>query len=129
MHFHGYKARGAPFGPDDGCIAPWAVAASLPFAPEIVLPTLKHFLDMQLNKDAYGFAATVNPSFRSKSAPHGWRSPYNYGINQGPAIMMIENFRSGLPWKLMRECAPVVRGLRRAGFEGGWLADAGDRHE
>ena len=34
--FFGYKARGVPEGPDDGSIAPWAVAASLPFAPEIV---------------------------------------------------------------------------------------------
>ena len=38
--FLGYVARGVPYGPDDGTLAPWAVAASLPFAPEIVLPTL-----------------------------------------------------------------------------------------
>src|SRR5688572_2027816 len=40
--FLGYVARGVPNGPDDGTLAPWAVAASLPFAPEIVLPTLEH---------------------------------------------------------------------------------------
>jgi hypothetical protein len=40
--FHGYLARGVPYGPDDGTLAPWAVVASLPFAPEIVLPTLQH---------------------------------------------------------------------------------------
>jgi hypothetical protein len=34
---------------------------------------------------------------------------------------MIENYRSGLIWRLMRNCAPIVRGLRRAGFTGGWL--------
>ena len=44
--FHGYKARGVPYGPDDGCVAPWAVVASLPFAPEIVLPTLRNFVAM-----------------------------------------------------------------------------------
>ena len=41
--FFDYIARGVPYGPDDGTIAPWAVVASLPFAPEIVLPTIKHF--------------------------------------------------------------------------------------
>ena len=38
--FYDYVGRGAPYGPDDGTLAPWAVAASLPFAPEIVLPTM-----------------------------------------------------------------------------------------
>ena len=41
--FFGYRARGVPYGPDDGTLAAWAVAASLPFAPEIVLPTLRHY--------------------------------------------------------------------------------------
>jgi hypothetical protein len=36
---------------------------------------------------------------------------------------MIENYRSGLLWRLMRGCAPLVAGLRRAGFTGGWLDD------
>src|SRR5256885_8960834 len=43
--FLGYRARAVPYGPDDGTLAPWAVVASLPFAPEIVLPTLQHCLD------------------------------------------------------------------------------------
>jgi hypothetical protein len=46
--FFDYTARGAPYGPDDGTIAPWAVVASLPFAPEIVLPTIKNFERMEL---------------------------------------------------------------------------------
>src|SRR5262249_15166476 len=41
--FFGYIARGAPFGPDDGTVSPWVVVASLPFAPEIVVPTLRNF--------------------------------------------------------------------------------------
>ena len=40
--FYDYHARGVPYGLDDGTLAPWAVVASLPFAPEIVLPTLDH---------------------------------------------------------------------------------------
>ena len=52
----------------------------------------------------------------------GWRSPAHYAINQGPVVLMIENYRSGFLWRLMRQCPYVVTGLRRAGFRGGWLA-------
>ena len=48
--FFDYVARGIPDGPDDGTIAPWAVVASLPFAPEMVASTVQHFQDLsQLN--------------------------------------------------------------------------------
>ena len=50
--FFDYNARGAPFGPDDGTIAPWVVIASLPFAPEIVIPTIHNFARMQAWNDA-----------------------------------------------------------------------------
>jgi hypothetical protein len=52
----------------------------------------------------------------------GWISPRHVGLNQGPIVMMIENYRSALLWQLMRRCEPIVLGLRRAGFSGGWLA-------
>ena len=62
--FFGYLARGVPCGPDDGTLAPWAVVASLPFAPEIVLPTLANCIHQakltQFN--SYGFKAAFNPS-------------------------------------------------------------------
>ena len=48
-------------------------------------------------------------------------SPWHLGLNQGPIVLMIENFRSGLIWRLMRKCPYLVSGLRRAGFAGGWL--------
>jgi hypothetical protein len=48
-------------------------------------------------------------------------SPFHFGINQGPIVLMIDNYRSGLLWQLMRGCPYVVAGLRRAGFTGGWL--------
>ena len=47
--FFGYLARGAPFGPDDGTLSPWAAITSLPFAPEIVLPALRHFHEIDLH--------------------------------------------------------------------------------
>ena len=59
--FFGYEARGAPDGPDDGSLAPWAVAASLPFAPEIVAPALRYFETLKLRQsNPYGFKATFN---------------------------------------------------------------------
>ncbi|MCA9972109.1 MAG: hypothetical protein KC425_17920 [Anaerolineales bacterium] len=123
--FFDYVPRGAPFGPDDGTIAPWVVVASLPFAPEIVLPTLEVFSEMALQKaNPYGYKATINFTFPVPEEAGVWLSPYHYGINQGPVVLMIENYQTGLIWELMRRCPVVVRGLRRAGFTGGWLEDA-----
>jgi hypothetical protein len=122
--FFDYLGRGVPYGPDDGTIGPWAVVASLPFAPEIVLPAIKYLVhDVDLKSgNPYGFKATFNPTYPDKSGnPHGWISPWHYGINQGPINPMIENYRTGLLWRLMRSCACIVDGLRRAGFTGGWL--------
>jgi hypothetical protein len=124
--FYGYLARGVPFGPDDGTISPWAVAASLPFAPEIVLGTLRHAIErLDLKRHSpYGFDASFNPTYPERSKnPNGWISPWIFGLNQGPIILMTENYETGLIWKTMRKCAPVVEGLRRAGFRGGWLGD------
>jgi hypothetical protein len=121
--FCDYVARGVPDGPDDGTLAPWAVCASLPFAPEIVLPTIAHYRNIQLHAaNPYGFKASFNPSYPTdRRHAIGWVSPYHFGINEGPTVVMIENFRSEMPWKMMHACIPLVTGLRRAGFTGGWL--------
>jgi hypothetical protein len=121
--FFDYIARGAPFGPDDGTIAPWVVVASLPFAPEIVIPTIRHFSQMHLGKTRlYGFKPSFNQTFtQSDSSTGWWISPFHFGIDQGPVVLMIENYRTGLIWNIMRRCPPIVSGLQRAGFTGGWL--------
>ena len=122
--FFDYVARGAPFGPDDGTIAPWACVASLPFAPEIVMPAIEHLVhEFDLKEgNAYGFKSTFNATFPCNTDnPNGWVSPWHYGINEGPVVLMIENYRSGLPWRLIRDCPYLIKGLRRAGFSGGWL--------
>jgi len=121
--FFDYESRGVPYGPDDGTIAPWAVVASLPFAPEIVLPTLRSFNDLYPDMTSkYGFKCSYNPTFTSSEREQkGWVSQGYYGLDQGPIVMMIENYRSGLLWRLMRRCPYLVTGLRRAGFQGGWL--------
>jgi hypothetical protein len=123
--FYGYRARGVPFGPDDGTIAPWAATASLPFAPEIVLPTLQHFDETYPEMTSrYGFKCSFNPTFAGNgTSPRGWISKGYFGLDQGPIILMIENYRSALPWQLMRRCPYVVTGLLRAGFRNGWLED------
>jgi hypothetical protein len=121
-NFYDYIARGIPFGPDDGTIAPWAVVASLPFAPEIVLPTIKHFEALDLKMlNTYGFKATFNRTYPVDETDQFWVSPYHFGIDQGPVALSIENYRSGSLWALMRQSPPIVNGLRRAGFRGGWL--------
>lgn len=118
--FWGYMARGAPGGPDDGTLSPWGVVASLPFAPEIVLPTIDYFNEnYPFMISEYGFKCSFNPTF--PDGPQGWISQGYYGLDQGPIVIMIENAISGLVWRLMRGCPHIVRGLRRAGFEGGWL--------
>jgi hypothetical protein len=121
--FYDYHARSIPFGLDDGTLAPWATAASLPFAPEIVLPTLAAFKERWGEMlSQYGIACSFNPTFASKENGHaGWVSGGHFGIDQGPVISMIENYRSGFIWRLMRGCPYIIKGLRSAGFSGGWL--------
>ena len=121
--FFDYVARGVPDGPDDGTLAPWAVIASLPFAPEIVLPALEHFNEIEVGVDRrYGLEATFNPTFtEGEGGDCGWISPWHYGINEGPIVLMIENHRTNLLWRLMRSCPYIIAGLRRAGFSGSWL--------
>jgi hypothetical protein len=122
--FFDYVARGVPDGPDDGTLAPWAVVASLPFAPEIVLPAIEHFMHRRDLKavNRYGFRATFNATYPGKiGRARGWVSPWHFGLNQGPIVLMIENYTSGMLWRLMRDCPYIVTGLRRAGFTGGWL--------
>ena len=117
----GYAARGVPFGPDDGTLAGWAVLASLPFAPDVVLSTVRamcrRYPEM-FSDDRY--ASGFNPGLIAAEGKY-WVSAGHYGLDQGIVATMIENHRSQLIWGLMRKCPYVVDGLRRAGFTGGWL--------
>lgn len=119
--FFGYAARGIPYGPDDGTIAPCATLASLPFAPQIVLPVLRALCARypqitQASRLPGGF----NPTLPG-DGPQGWVSEGHFGLDQGVIVLMIENYRSQLIWRLMRRCPYIVTGLRGAGFTGGWL--------
>jgi len=116
--FYGYAARGAPWGPDDGTRNGACVAASLVFAPEIALPALR-----QLVATSGPGARAVHASGFNVTAGAGtaWISEGEYGLDQGLMVLMIENFRSGLLWRLTRKIPCLRVGLARAGFTGGWL--------
>jgi hypothetical protein len=117
---------------DDGTIAPTAAIASIAFAPEIVIPTIHAFRERfgaHLYKK-YGFLDSINPSFTYTDVKMqygqivsdvGWVATDYIGIDQGPILAMIENYRSGLIWKVMQKNPYIQRGLQRAGFSGGWL--------
>jgi hypothetical protein len=131
--FETYWARGASFTGvnDDGTICPSAAAASLPFAPDLVMPALRSMREVYGENvyGRYGFVDALNPTFRLDVPLHhgrvdpelGWFDTDWLGIDQGPILAMIENHRSGLVWLTMRRNPHVVRGLRAAGFTGGWL--------
>ena len=145
-----YAARGIGVGhiTDDGTIAPTAAISSLPFAPEIVLPAtleMYHRFGSSIYS-SYGFLDAFNPSFHvpagaesvanvqdaagvqgaagpvNVKADLGWVDPDYIGIDQGPILAMIENYRSDLVWRVMRGDPYIRQGLERAGFSGGWLS-------
>lgn len=120
--FYGYAARGVPYGPDDGTLCASSMLSSLVFAPELVLPALRALWSRSSGDDvSLIHASGFNPSV-TEAGPQGWVSPGQFGLDQGMIVLMIENYRSGLPWQLGR-ANPIVRaGLRRAGFKGGWLS-------
>jgi hypothetical protein len=131
--FNTYWGRGASFTSihDDGTVCPSAAGGSIAFAPEIVIPTLLH---MRLTYGEplfakYGFLDALNPTFTYAVpvqhgrvvAGAGWFDTDYLGIDQGPILAMVANYETGLVWKTMRRNPHVVRGLRAAGFSGGWL--------
>jgi hypothetical protein len=138
--FWTYAGRGVGpgFPVEDGTIAPAAAGASIAFTPEESAAALEA---MRARHGAhlfstYGFFDAFNPTFDFPStrvhhgkvvAGRGWYDTDYLGIDQGPLLAMIENQRSGLVWSVMRRNPHIVRGLRRAGFTGGWLDAAPPR--
>ena len=131
--FRGYSARGAGIKDafDDGTLAPTALLGSLPFAPEIVVPAVEqiHASHGAHVYGKYGFFDSFNRSFDydvpvkfGKRIPgFGWVAHQYLGIDQGPILLMTQNHRNGRVWEVMRRNPHLQRGLRRAGFRGGWL--------
>jgi hypothetical protein len=132
--FDGYSARGPitePDGHDDGTLAPTAALGSLPFAPEIVIPCAKNMLTQPGLFETYGFKDSFNPSFTYTNVPvetgsvdakNGWVAKDYLGLDQGPILLQAANYRNDFLWRNMRGVPAIRRGLKRAGFTGGWLA-------
>ena len=119
-HF-GYMARGAPYGPDDGTLCPWAMLATLPFEPEAAISGTRTLLRQAPQVCREGrFSSGYNPTLAA--SPEGWLSDGWYGLDQGLLVLSIENARSGLLWSLSRDSPNIRHGLAGAGFRGGWLA-------
>ena len=105
---------------------------SCPFAPEICIPAawaLRNFQGGRLY-GRYGFFDLFNPSFRDThvSLRSGsvdgrlGRVDNDYlSDNQGPILGMIANYKTGIIWNATCKVPNLVRGLKRAGFTGGWL--------
>ena len=109
---NGYAARGLPpLALDDGTIAPTAAGGAMPFTPEYSLPTLRAFYSrFRIHIwTAYGFRDAFNIGA-------GWYDTDELGIDQGPIVIMIENYRTQRVWQLFMQNAEVQRGLQRAGF-------------
>ena len=89
-----------------------------------MIKTIRHAIEVLRLKgrSPYGFVASFNPTYpRTAGSPLAWESPWIFGLNEGPILMMIENFHTGLIWKTIQQCPYLVKGLQRAGFRGGWL--------
>lgn len=131
--FYGYAARGVPWGPDDGTLSGPSMLSSLVFAPELVLPALRKLLARGGAPDgglarASGYNDTVHAGPKVAGAvmgrrAAGWVSEGSFGLDQGMIVLMVENFRSGMLWRLLRDSVPIRTGLHRAGFRGAWLAE------
>jgi hypothetical protein len=96
---------------DNGTIAPTAALASFPYAPAEAMKALRHFLGTFGDRiwRRHGFVDAFCPQ-------RDWYADTHLAIDQGPIIVMIENFRTGLLWKLFMSVPEVRTGLRRLGF-------------
>jgi hypothetical protein len=104
---------------DRGVIAPTAALSAMPYAPEPSMAALRHFVE-DLGGDIYGrsgFADAFNTS-------RGWVADGALAIDQGPIVVMIENHRSALLWRLFMSCPEIRSGLNDLGFESPWLNPA-----
>lgn len=108
---NGYSAH-APDN-DNGTITPTASISSLPYTPKESMDALRFFyykLGDKIWKE-YGFTDAFN-------LDNIWFANSFLAIDQGPEIVMIENYRSGLLWNLFMSCPEIKRGMKQLGFQG-----------
>jgi hypothetical protein len=112
--YDGYNAH-SPTN-DWGTITPSAALASFPYTPDYSMKALRHFYADLGSRiwGPYGFTDAFNES------RNWWASSY-LAIDEGPIVDMIENYRSGLLWRLFMSCPEIQNGLKRLGFESPWI--------
>jgi hypothetical protein len=112
----GYAAHAPDSLNDLGVISPTAAVSSLPYTPTQSLAAIRFWYGHLKDKlwGRYGF-------YDAFSEEAGWFPKYYLAIDQGPATVMIENYRSGLLWKLFMSCPEVHAGLKKLGFESPWI--------
>ncbi len=98
---------------DLGIISPTAAVSSLPYTPAESMRALKFFYYTLGDKlwGEYGFRDAFNLT-------DPWFADSYLAIDQGPQIVMIENYRSGLMWKLFMSCPEIKTGMKNLGFQG-----------
>ncbi len=108
--YNGYAAHSPT--EDLGTISPTAALSAFPYTPEFSMQALRHFYENLGNKiwSEYGFVDAFNET-------KNWYASSHLAIDQGPIIVMIENYRSGLLWKLFMSCPEIKIGLKKLGFE------------
>jgi hypothetical protein len=101
---------------DEGVIAPTAALSSFPYTPTESMKALKFFYYKLGDKlwGTYGFY----DAFRVQDA---WFSNSYLAIDEGPIVVMIENYRSGLLWNLFMSCPEVKAGMQKLGFQSPYL--------
>jgi len=112
--YHGYDAH-SPTN-DNGTITPTAALSAIAYTPEYSMQALKYFYNNLGDKiwSEYGFVDAFNET-------KNWYAESHLAIDQGPIIVMIENYRSGLLWKLFMSCPEIKKGLQKLGFESPWI--------
>lgn len=96
---------------DLGVISPTAALSAFPYAPEYSMKALKHFYN-DLGDKIWGEYGFVDGFSESKD----WYAKSYLAIDEGPIVVMIENYRTGLLWKLFMSCPEVKSGLKKLGF-------------
>ena len=101
---------------DLGVITPTAALSAFPYTPEYSMQVLRHFYYDLGDKiwSEYGFVDAFNES-------KGWYAKSHLAIDQGPIVVMIENYRSGLLWDLFMSCPEIKSGLLKLGFNSPYL--------
>jgi len=112
--YNGYAAHSPT--EDLGTISPTAALSAFPYTPEYSMKVLRHFYYDLGSKiwSEYGFVDAFNET-------KNWYADSHLAIDQGPVIVMIENYRTGLLWKLFMSCPEIKTGIKKLGFESPWL--------